>query len=257
MFLIKIISNLWVYYMDIKEIDSGLKIKSGIKEKMDINIININENIPHRNGFIYAMTGSGGSGKSSLLLSMFKSTLFYRKKFDNIYLFTPRSSFLSVEKHPFENHEKVFHELEIPTLARIYDELNELKENSISEGVPIENSIIIIDDFANALKENDLALYLNKMIIKARHLAVCFIFTLQSYYLLPLVIRKQITNTTIFKPKNKKEWESIAEELLSLDKDDTLQMYKYIYDAPYTHLDVDTLDGTIYKNFNKLLIDKK
>ena len=53
--------------MEIKEIDSGLNIKSGIKEKMDINIVNINENIPHRNGFIYAMCGSGGSGKSSSL----------------------------------------------------------------------------------------------------------------------------------------------------------------------------------------------
>ena len=75
---------------------------------MDINIVNINENIPNRNGFIYAMTGSGGSSKSSLLLSSYKSTKFYRKKYDNIYLFSPRSSFLSVEKHPFENHEKVF-----------------------------------------------------------------------------------------------------------------------------------------------------
>ena len=65
--------------MEIKEIDSGLKIKSGIKEKMEIKIQNINENIPHRNGFIYALCGSGGSGKSSLLLSMFKSTKFYRK----------------------------------------------------------------------------------------------------------------------------------------------------------------------------------
>jgi hypothetical protein len=243
--------------LEIKEVDSGLKIASGIKEKMDINIMNVNENIPHRNGFIYAMTGSGGSGKSSLLLSMFKSPRFYRKKFDNIYLFTPRSSFLSVEKHPFENHPKVFHELEIKTLAMIYDELNELKEMSIADGTSIENSIIIIDDFANALKENDLALFLNKMIIKARHLSVCFIFTLQSYYLLPLIIRKQITNVSIFKPKNKKEWESIAEELLNLDRDDTLQMYKYIYDVPYTHLDVDTLDSSIFKNFNKLIIDKK
>ena len=60
--------------MEIKEIDSNLKISSGIKEVMNINIPNINENLPHRNGFIYALTGSGGSGKSSLLLSMFKST---------------------------------------------------------------------------------------------------------------------------------------------------------------------------------------
>ena len=101
--------------MEILEIDSNLKISSGIKEVMDINIPNINPNIPSRNGFIYCLTGSGGSGKSSLLLSMFKSTKFYRKKFDNIYLFTPRTSFLSVHDHPFKNHDKVFHELNTNT----------------------------------------------------------------------------------------------------------------------------------------------
>lgn len=243
--------------LEIKEIDSGLKIASGIKEKMDINIANVNEHIPNRNGFIYCMTGSGGSGKSSLLLSMFKSTKFYRKKFDNIYLFTPRSSFLSVEKHPFETHEKVFHELNTNTLSNIYEELNDLKENSISEGIPIENSIVIIDDFANALKDNELSLYLNKMIIKARHLSCCFIFTLQSYYLLPLILRKQITNVSIFRPKNKKEWETIASELLNIDKNDMLSLYNYVYDEPYTHLDYDTLNGNIYKSFNKLILDKK
>jgi hypothetical protein len=243
--------------MEIKEIDSGLKIKSGIKEKMEIKIQNINENIPHRNGFIYALCGSGGSGKSSLLLSMFKSTKFYRKKYDNIYLFTPKSSFLSVEKHPFEKHNKVFHELDIETLDEIYNELNDFKENSINEGIDIENSIIIIDDYANALKDNELTIYLNKMIIKARHLSCCFLFTLQSYYLLPLILRKQITNCSIFKPKNKKEWETIADELLNLNKENALQLNNYIFDTPYNHLDIDTLNNNIYKNFNKLEIDYK
>ena len=138
--------------MKITELDSGLNIKSGIKEKMNITIENIDVNLPHRNGFVYAMVGSGGSGKSSLLLSIFKSTKFYKKKFDNIYLFTPRSSHLSVEKHPFEDHENVYHELTIKKLEKIYNELNELKENSINDNLPIENSIIIIDDFANDLK---------------------------------------------------------------------------------------------------------
>ena len=243
--------------LEIKEIDSGLKISSGVKERMDINIANVNENIASRNGFIYCMTGSGGSGKSSLLLSMFKSTKFYRKKFDNIYLFTPRSSFLSIEKHPFADHPKVYHDLSIAILNDIYEELNDLKQNSIDENIPIENSIIIIDDYANQLKDNDLTIFLNKMIIKARHLSCCFIFTLQSYYLLPLILRKQITNVSIFRPKNKKEWETISSELLNIDKNDMLQLYNYVYDVPYTHLDYDTLNGNIYKNFNKLILDKK
>ena len=95
------------------------------------------------------------------------------------------------------------------------------------------------------------------MIIKARHLSCCFIFTLQSYYLLPLVLRKQITNVSIFKTKNKKEWESIADELLNMDKVKVLQLYNYIFNVPYAHLDIDTLNNKIYKNFNLLNIDEK
>lgn len=242
--------------MKITEIDSKLNIKTGIKEKMDINIENININIPHRNGFVYAIVGSGGSGKSSMLLSMFKSTKFYRKKFDNIYLFTPRSSYLSVDKHPFENHNNVYHELTIKELENIYQELNDLKENSINDNIAIENSIIIIDDFANALKDNDLTIFLNKMIVKARHLACCFIFTLQNYYLLPLTIRKQITNVSIFKSKNKKEWEAFSNEMLHMNKEDNLKLYNYVYDQPYTHLDIDTLNNKLYKNFNLLEISE-
>ena len=39
---------------------------------MDINIPSIVvENIPKRNGLIYILCGSGGSGKTSLLLNVF------------------------------------------------------------------------------------------------------------------------------------------------------------------------------------------
>jgi len=45
-----------------------------IKEKQDIMIPNIiDKNIPRRNGSIVIFTGSGGSGKTSMLLNMFKS----------------------------------------------------------------------------------------------------------------------------------------------------------------------------------------
>ena len=71
--------------MEIKEVKSNLDIGKPIKERMDIFLEDVNKNIPCRNGFIYALCGSGGSGKSSLLLNMFKSLKYYRKKFDNIF----------------------------------------------------------------------------------------------------------------------------------------------------------------------------
>ena len=71
-----------------------------------------------------------------------------------------------------------------------------------------------------------------------------------------MTLRKQITNVTIFKSKNKKEWETISSELLNMNKEDTLKIYNYVFDEPYTHLDIDTLNNKLYKNFNLLEISE-
>ena len=72
---------------EIKELDNPVKDKmKPIKEKQDIYIPDIvNKNISRRNGMIYCLTGSGGSGKTNLLLQSFKSKNMYRNKFHNIY----------------------------------------------------------------------------------------------------------------------------------------------------------------------------
>jgi hypothetical protein len=233
-------------------VNNTIPRQAPIKEKMNINIPNIKvENIPNRNGFIYCLSGSGGSGKTNLLLNFFKSKEMYRNIFDNIYYFCPIASFESVSKHPFEKHNKIYHELSSAELENIYQELVLIKKDK-----KIEYSCIIIDDFADALKDNDIIQQLNKMIIKARHISCAFIFTLQSYFYFPKQLRKQITNITIFKPKNYEEWETLSKELFNMNKEDALKLYDFAFDKPYTHLDVDTLTNTYYKNFNLLKFEK-
>jgi hypothetical protein len=72
----------------------------------------------------------------------------------------------------------------------------------------------------------------------------------------PLVLRKLITNISLFKPKNNAETESIRTELLNMNKDEFQVLTNYIYDQPYNHLDVDTNTMEIRKNFNLLNIEK-
>lgn len=245
-----------------------------IKEKQDIFIPDIvNQNISRRNGMIYCLTGSGGSGKTNLLLNLFKSKSCYRNKFHNIYYFCPSASFHSLSNHPFQKHDKVYHDLTVMDLEAIYQELVTIKtddekpvekksnydddddeETEDEKEKEIQYSCVIIDDFADVLKDVGIQKQLNKMLIKARHLCCSFIFTLQSFKFFPLICRKQLTHITIFKPKNVEEWYSIANELLNLKKDDALKVYDYVFDKPYTHLDVDTTNNIMYKNFNKLLI---
>ena len=52
--------------MLISEIKNDLPTIKPVKEIMSIYIEGINPNIPNRNGFIYALIGSPGSGKSSI-----------------------------------------------------------------------------------------------------------------------------------------------------------------------------------------------
>jgi hypothetical protein len=240
--------------VDIKEeINTEIKSIKPVKEKMDKYVKDIPDGISRRNGMIYLLVGSGGSGKTSLLLNQFRKGGSYHRKFHNLYLFTPSISFMSVQNHPFEKHDKVHHELTRDSLEELYSELKDRKEEYDDED-EMEYNCVIIDDFASSLKEKDVQKLLNTMLIKARHLNTCFIFTLQSYLYFPKMLRKQTTYATIFKPKNKEEWNSINQELLQMKEEDAKKIYDYIFGQEYSHLDVDTIENKLYRNFNPLVI---
>ena len=115
--------------LDIFEYKNKLYKKAKvIKEKMDTYIPDVPNYISNRNGMIFILTGSGGSGKTNLLLNLFKSKDLYKKKFNNIYYFCPESSFLSLKDHPFKKHDKIYHELTVENLEEVYNELNEIKK---------------------------------------------------------------------------------------------------------------------------------
>jgi ABC-type dipeptide/oligopeptide/nickel transport system ATPase component len=240
--------------MLISEVKNTLPSIKPVKEIMSIYIDGINPNIPNRNGFIYALIGSPGSGKSSLLLSLFRSKNYYKNKFNHIYLITPESSFLSVKDHPFENHDKVYHDLNSETLENIYNELVDIKKDCIDGDYEIEHSCVIIDDHASDLKDKELIKSLKQLLIKSRHIGCSFIFTLQAYNLFPLVLRKLLTNVSLFKPKNKIELESVRKELINMNDQDTQELINYVFDYEYNHLDVDTNTNSLRKNYNLLLI---
>jgi ABC-type dipeptide/oligopeptide/nickel transport system ATPase component len=240
--------------MLITQVKNDLPQIKPVKEIMSIYIEGINPNIANRNGFIYALIGSPGSGKSSLLLSLFRSKNYYKNKFNHIYLITPESSFLSVKDHPFKNHSKVYYELNAETLETIYNELVEIKKDCIDNDYEIEHAVVIIDDYASDLKDKELIKQLKQLLIKSRHIGCSFIFTLQAYNLFPLVLRKLLTNISLFKPKNKIELESVRRELINMNESDCLELMNYIFDAPYNHLDIDTNNNQLRKNFNLLII---
>ena len=75
-----------------------------IKEKKDINVqLIIAKNIPKRNGSIYVLCGSGGSGKASLILNIFKTKQLYINKFIIYFIFVLQFQFYQL----INNHLKI------------------------------------------------------------------------------------------------------------------------------------------------------
>jgi len=238
-----------------EEINTSMPKTKPVKEKMDTYVPDIIDGVAKRNGSIALYIGSGGSGKTSYLLNQMKTV--YKKKFHHIYYFCPSSSFASVKNHAFANHDKVYNELDLNTLDEIKTELISRKEEAEDDDEQ-EYSLIIIDDFANNLKDKLLLRILNSMLIKARHLNCFFIFTVQSYLYFPKILRKQLTWCSIFSGvRNKEEWRTIREELLKMNEEDAKTIYDYIFDVPYQHMDVDLFEEKIYKNGNLLNISEK
>lgn len=239
---------------EIKEIpNTELPTMTPIKEVMQITVPNISDGVPNRNGEIWVLTGSGGSGKTSLLLNFFKSKQLYLKKYNNIFYICPESSFLSVKDHIFADHDKVYHDLTDSLLYEIYEILLKIKQERIKKKP--HYSLVIMDDQADVLKNKHIQIALNKLLIKARHLNCGFIFTLQSYFYFPRILRKQITYITIFKPRSLAEFETLASEMFNMGRDDAIKLFNYCFDEPYNHLSINTINNQFFKNFNKLIIN--
>jgi hypothetical protein len=63
-----------------------------------------------------------------------------------------------------------------------------------------------------------------------------------------------ILNSWNNKPKNIEEWNSIASELMNINKDDALTIFNYVFNEAYNHIDIDLVNNKYYKNFNELKI---
>jgi hypothetical protein len=151
----------------------------------------------------------------------------------------------------------VFHELTPESLMDLKDELMKMKEDR-EDDEENEYTLVIFDDWANAMKDKAILRELNQMLIKARHLNCSFIFTVQSYLYFPKILRKQLTWASIFNGvRNKEELQTITKEIIKMKEDDMKELYEYVFDAPYNHMDIDLFEDKFYKNGNPLAIQEK
>lgn len=238
-----------------KEYDKKIVI-SGQKFSCDDVDTSIPPPLPRKGGFAMLIVGKPGMGKTSLILSLVcKSGKAFNRKFDRVYVWSP--SLITMDDDPFEMipEDQKFEEA---TLENIQGVLDEIKNSG-------DKVLFIMDDVIADIRgkgKGAIENLLQKIFFNRRHLAgaggsVSIIATSQTYNKIDPKLRKTASQLILYRNPQKKEQESIFEEVILIPKKEYFDTLKYIYDKPHNFMYIDTTlseNRMIHKNFNQLII---
>ena len=244
--------------MNIRETEPERKI---VLSKFDFSCdekdTTIPKPLPQMLNFFLLICGRPGSGKTSLILNLIaKRGKLYNKKFDRVYIFSP--SLMTMKNNPFEDlpENQVYTDLTAGDLEGV---LNDIKDTG-------EKILFILDDVVNDMRKNmEVQNIVSKMLMNRRHLAgaggsTSFIITTQVYNKIPAPIRKTASHIIIYHTKNKKELDTIYDELIIIPIKDFYEILKYCFDKKhhFVYIDVNkSYDKMFHKCFNQLEFTSK
>ncbi len=219
----------------------------GINPKLDK--YDYTKTLFQKHSFTY-IVGRPQSGKSNLLQNFFKKRDMLRKCFHNVFYVCPSSSSLKDDIFNKLPEEKRFADLTQESLGSILN----VCEASTKE----EKNMIVIDDCAASLKDNDLRNMFLRLILNRRHIGggVSVIIVSQSYNLLPLQLRKMLNTLILFKPTYE-EMNLINEEIFYQDRKYSKKMMEFFFDQRYNFLTYNLDSGKYYKNFDGVTIEEE
>ena len=239
--------------MNIRETDCDDKIKIS---KFNFSCDDIDDSIPKPLpqilNFFMLVCGRPGSGKTSLILNLIcKRGKMFNKKFDKVFVYSP--SLMTMKDEPFGElpEEQVHTDLTVENFQKALEEISNTGEKIL----------FILDDVVNDMKKNmAIQTLLSKALMNRRHLAgaggsVSFIITTQVYNKIPAPIRKTASHIILYHTRNKKEIETIYDELIVLPKDDFYEILKYCFDKRHNFIYIDinkSYDKMFHKCFNQL-----
>lgn len=209
----------------------------------------IEEPLPNTAHFS-AIIGSAGSGKTSLMVNFLTDKKMYAQAFDHVHMCCPKNSLGSLKDDIWEDHpsEKMHDTLDWLTLDTIH---KRAKDRAKVKPEP-ETTLLIIDDQTVWLKKNEIESKLRELIYNRRHLRLSVWILVQSYNAMPLNIRKTLSHFFLFRPRNKKEAESIWEELLFIPRKTGDALLKFVYRDMHDFLFGNANTGEVYRNFNRV-----
>lgn len=208
--------------------------------------------LPQTLNWFMLICGKPGSGKTTLLLNLIcKRGKNYNKKYDRIFVFSP--SLITLKDDPFEDlpDDQKFQELDTEILEAVLEDISGTGEKIL----------LIMDDVVNDMKKSaSLQTLLGKILMNRRHLAgaggsVSVIITTQVYNKIPAPIRKTASQIFIYHTKNKKELETIFDELVLIPKQEYYDLLKYTFQKKNDFLYIDVnkeFNRMFHRNFNEL-----
>lgn len=189
--------------------------------------------------------GAPGSGKTSLVVSLFQSKEVFNHVFENIYLFQPPNSRASMKDDIFDGLENKYDELTYENLKNVLDDIKQQDKKY--------KNCIIFDDQGAYLKNNDIKKLMKELIYDRRHLRTSVFFLCQTYRSIELDIRKLFSNLFVFRV-SKKEIELIFDELVEESSDCVQPISKLVFDKKYNFLFINTDSGRLFKNWDEIII---
>ena len=214
--------------------------------------------------FLYLISGASGSGKTSLLVSLLtkpgtskcgKYKLSYRSMFDNIV-------FVSPSAHTIDNALMST----IPTDQRfeslteeVFEMVDVLTEDAVEAD---EHTLLILDDVSTELRKNrQIEQRLNMLTRNRRHKNLSVICISHRIVDFSPGLRSNSSCIFLFKPKNRKEIDTIINELTLMKADDARQLFDFVYKERHTFLMIDCSlrhgsDFQFFKNFDKLIMSE-
>ena len=221
--------------------------------------------IPYKlSSFVWALAGTRGSGKSSLLINVLDSKL--RNKFQNIFYCSQTYRNDIQSKAPMaelieelQEEDKVYDtfndEIAEQIIKKIEDD-NEAWRNADKKkrGKAPQHCLIVDDCLTDLSRSNMMNSPSHKLFVNGRHLKCSVILSLQKYVAIPLLWRQQLSCLTIFGNSNKRDVDAILNDIV-IDPDLFKAMYAFATNEPHSFLHANFLTHptTWYKRFDKII----
>ena len=215
--------------------------------------------LPRTYNHFLLITAKPRQGKTTLMYSLltYRKSPYYRK-FDKVYVFSPSLATSKDNRLKSIAEEQKYMNMNEANLQKVYDEI---------EGSG-ERILILADDVVNDVKKDmGVQNLLNKMMMKRRHICgpsddgdgcgLSMWMTTQVFNKLPRPLRATADFHIVFKTTNKKELDTIFDEIVLLPRKTFDEMNKYVFDDKHNFILIDTnerYDRMYHKNLNKRLV---